>query len=122
MASSDFLNINLPALCDDLAGEINKTYQNLPWALKHEAVSRLKRQVHELSQSVQKAKDSTSPARTATFLEKALGLTHECVPLMSLCLRKNLLSSELHDRWAKRLSGIDQHLSQWLKACSSKEG
>ncbi len=119
MASSDYLNVNIPALCDDLAGEINKTYQNLPWALKHEAVSRLKRQVHELSQAVQKAKDSKSPARTGKFLEQALAMTHECVPLMSLCLRKNLLSTELHDRWAKRLSGIDRHLSQWLEACSA---
>jgi hypothetical protein len=122
MASSDYLNVNIPALCDDLAGEINKTYQNLPWALKHEAVSRLKRQVHELSQAVQKAKDSTSAARTAMFLEKAVALTHECVPLISLCVRKNLLSPELHDRWAKRLGAIDQHLAQWLRACSSKEG
>lgn len=119
MASSDFLNVDLPALCDDLAGEINKTYQNLPWALKHEAVSRLKRQVHELSQAVQKAKDSGSPARTGRFLEQAIALTHECVPLMSLCVRKNLLSKELQDRWAKRLTHIDQHLAQWLKACPS---
>ena len=122
MSASDFLNVNVPALCDDLAGEINKTYQNLPWALKHEAVSRLKRQVHELSQAVQKAKDSTNASRTGRFLEQAQSLTHECVPLISLCVRKNLLSQELHDRWAKRLTGIDQHLSQWLKACSPKEG
>lgn len=118
VATSDFLNVNIPALCDDLAGEINKTYQNLSWALKHEAVSRLKRQVHELSQAVQKAKDSTSPARTGKFLEQAQALTHECVPLISLCVRKNLLSPELHDRWAKRLSEIDRYLAQWLKACS----
>ncbi len=117
MAPSDFLSVDLPALCGDLAGEINKTYQNLPWALKHEAVSRLKRQVHELSQAVAKAKDSATPARTGRFLEQALSLTHECVPLMSLCVRKNLLSPELQDRWAKRLNEIDRHLGQWLKAC-----
>ena len=122
MASSDFLSVDLTAVCDDLAGEINKTYQNLPWALKHEAVARLKRQVHELSQDVHKAKESGSPARTGKFLEQAIALTHECVPLMSLCVRKNLLSSELQERWAKRLNNIDQHLSQWLKACSPKEG
>ena len=119
MASSDFLSVDLTALCDDLAGEINKTYQNLPWALKHEAVSRLKRQVHGLSQAVHKAKDSTSPARTGKFLEQAIALTHECVPLMSLCVRKNLLSAELQERWAKRLNNIEGHLSQWLKACPS---
>jgi len=121
LASSDFLNVDLTAVCDDLAGEINKTYQNLPWALKHEAVSRLKRQVHELSQAVHKAKDSTNAARTARFLEQAVALTNECVPLMSLCVRKNLLSAELQERWAKRLNNVDQHLSQWLKACSPKE-
>jgi hypothetical protein len=119
MASSDFLNVNLPVLCGDLAGEINKTYQHLPWALKHEAVSRLKRQVHELSQAVLKAKESSSMARTQKFLQDSVSLTHECVPLISLCLKKNLLSPELHDRWAKRLSEIDRYLGQWLKACSS---
>ena len=117
MAHSDFLNVDVPALCGDLAGEINKTYRQLPWALKHEAVSRLKRQVHELSQAVIKAKESSSPARTRKLLEDSVALTHECVPLISLCLRKNLLSAELHDRWAKRLNEIDRHLAQWLRAC-----
>jgi|SRR5579859_5512014 len=117
MSYSDFLNVDLSVQCNDLAGEINKTYQNLPWALKHEAVSRLKRQVHELSQAVVKAKDSSSPTRTRQFLENAVALTHECVPLISLCLRKNLLSSELHDRWAQRLNEIDRSLGQWLRAC-----
>lgn len=122
MGSSDFLNVNLSVLCDDLAGEINKTYQNLPWALKHEAVARLKRQAHELSQAVQKSKDSTSISRTRKFLEEALALVHECVPLMSLCVRKNLLSTELQDRWAKRLNEIDRYLDQWLKACGPSPG
>lgn len=118
MASSEFLKLDLPALCDDLAGEINKTYQHLPWALKHEAVARLKRQVIGLSQAVGKAKKSTSLLRTQKFLQDAVALTHECVPLMSLCVKKNLLSPELHDRWAKRLSHIDRLLDSWLKACT----
>ena len=108
--------MDLSALCDDLAGEINKTYQNLPWALKHEAVSRLKREVHGLSLAVAKAKESTSLMRTQKLLQDAVALTHECVPLMSLCMKKNLLSPELHDRWAKRLSNISRHLETWLKA------
>ena len=116
MPSSDFLNVNLPARCSDLAGEINKTYQHLPWALKHEAVARLKRQVIALSQAVDKAKQSTSLMRTQKLLQDAVALTHECVPLMSLCVKKNLLSPELHDRWAKRLSNIDRHLEAWLQA------
>lgn len=121
MPYSDFMSVDVPGLCDGLAGEINKTYQNLPWALKHEAVSRLKRQVHELSQCVLKAKGSDNRARTQKSLQDAIALTHECVPLMSLCLRKNLLSAELQERWAKRLNEIDRHLGQWLKACGPGE-
>jgi hypothetical protein len=117
MASSDFLNVNLPARCDDLAGEINKTYQHLPWALKNEAVARLKRQVHALSQEVQKAQDAKSPTATEKHLKEAISLVHECVPLMSLCLRKALLSPELNERWVKRLNSIDKQLDEWLRAC-----
>jgi hypothetical protein len=116
MAPSEFLNVNLPAQCDDLAGEINKTYRHLPWALKHEAVSRLKRQVHELSMCVEKAKGATSLSRTQKCLQDAIALTHECVPLMTLCLKKNLLSNELNERWVKRLNGIEKGLQAWLKA------
>lgn len=118
MDPSEFMSVDVSALCDDLAGEINKTYQNLPWALKHEAVSRLKRQVHGLSQAVAGAKKSSSQARTEKLLEDALKLAHECVPLMSLALKKNLLSAELQERWAKRLALIDRHLEQWKKASS----
>jgi hypothetical protein len=114
---SDFLNVDLAAVCDSLAGEINKTYRHLPWALKHEAVSRLKRQVHEFSQCVAKAQDSSNKMRTQKLLEDAVALAHECVPLMALCLKKNLLSQELHDRWVKRLNHIEKQLSEWLKAC-----
>ena len=118
MEPSDFMEVDVAALCDDLAGEINKTYQNLPWALKHEAVSRLKRQIHGLSQAVAGARKSTSMARTEKCLEEAVTLAHECVPLMSLALKKNLLSSELQERWTKRLTVITRHLEQWKKASS----
>jgi hypothetical protein len=115
MPLSDFLNINLAVQCADLASEINKTYQHLPWALKHAAVSRLKRQIHGLSQSVEKAQDSKSVLRTQKHLQDSIGLVHECVPLISLCLKKNLLSPELHDRWVKRLNEIGKHLDVWWK-------
>lgn len=121
MPSSDFLNQNLVSQCEDLAGEINKTYQGLPWALKHEAVSRLKRKVHELSQTVAKAKESTSRAQTEKYLERSLSLTHECVPLIDLCLRKNLASPELQARWTQRLNGVDKQLVVWLRASTSKK-
>jgi hypothetical protein len=117
MAPSDFLSVNLAVQCADLAGEVNKVYQHLPWALKNEAVSRLKRQIHELSQAVQQAQDSRGPARTRKHLEDALGLTHECVPLMGLALRKALLSPELHERWVKRLNHLEKSLSEWARGC-----
>ena len=121
MAASDFLNVDVTGLCADLAGEINKTYQHLPWALKHEAVARLKRQVHELSQTVAKAKDSQSVARTEHYLTESLALVHECVPLIDLCLRKNLLSPELQVRWNRRLSEINRVLGAWQKATAPKK-
>jgi len=121
LAASDFLNVDVSAMCSDLAGEVNKTYQHLPWAVKHEAVARLKRQVHELSQIVIKAKDSTSKSRTEKFLTDGLALVHECVPLIDLCLRKNLLSKELQARWTRRLSEINRVLGAWQKACAPKE-
>ncbi len=116
MVSSDFLNVDLAALCDGLAGEIDKTYQRLPWALKNEAVSRLKRQTHSLSQKIRKAQDSQSALTTQKNLREALVLVHESVPLMSLCLKKVLLSQELHDRWVKWLNEIDKSLVEWVKA------
>lgn len=120
MAFDDFLNVNLTAQCDDLAGEINKTYQHLPWALKNEAVSRLKRQVHALSQEVQKAHDSQAALPTQKYLKEAISLVHECVPLMSLCLRKALLSPELNERWVKRLNRLEKYLQEWLKASGGR--
>jgi hypothetical protein len=120
MAYSNFLNINLSAQCENLAGEINKTYQHLPWALKHEAVSRLKRQVHTLSRAVGRARESKNVLRTQKDLQDAIALTHECVPLMSLCLKKNLLSAELYGRWVKHLNNIEEGLDEWLRASMKK--
>jgi hypothetical protein len=117
MALSEFLNEDLAVQCSDLAGEVNKVYQHLPWAVKNEAVARLKRQIHQLSEDVQKAQDSQNAARTKKHLETSVSLVHECVPLIGLCLRKVLLSQELHDRWIKRLSHIGRQLDEWLKAC-----
>ncbi len=115
MSHSDFLNMNLAASCDDLAGEINKVYQHLPWAMKNEAVSRMKRQVHQLSLKVHKAQEASSPAPTQKHLQEAIALVHESVPLLDLCLRKVLVSPELHQRWIKRLGEIEKRLVVWLK-------
>jgi hypothetical protein len=117
MAKSDFLNLNLPDQCLSLAGEINKVYQHLPWAMKNEAVSRLKRQIHQLAEDVQKAKDSKNSVTTEKRLQNAIALVHECAPLMNLCLRKALLSPDLNERWLKRLNAIEKQLNEWLKAC-----
>jgi predicted GTPase len=116
MAYSDFLNENLAVQCSDLAGEVNKVYQHLPWAKKIAVVSRLKRQIHQLSEDVQKAQDSQSKVITQKHLLAAVSLIHECVPLMDLCLKKALLSPELNERWIKRLNSIGKQLSEWQKA------
>jgi hypothetical protein len=67
------------------------------------------------------AQDSSSMARAEKFLQDSLALTHECVPLISLCLKKNLLLSELHDRWVKHLNGIEKNLEAWYSACARGE-
>ncbi len=117
MAGSDFLSQKLSVQCDSLAGEINKTYQHLPWALKNEAVARLKRTIMALSKEVLKAQESDGPVPTQKHLKEAVSLVHECAPLMNLCLRKALLSPDLHNRWIKRLNAIDIQLEEWLTAC-----
>jgi hypothetical protein len=102
MNSSDFLNENLAVQCNDLAGEINKVYQHLPWAMKNEAVARLKRQIHQLAEETKKAQESKNLMTTQTRLKEAIALIHECVPLLDLCLRKILVPKELHIRWMKK--------------------
>jgi len=113
---SEFLNNNLAAQCDKLAGEINKVYQRLEWALKNEIVQRLKRQVHQLAQAVRAAQDSSSPEATGKNLEKALGLVHELVPLLDLALRKNLVSPELKKRWVSELNRLGPLLEEWNRS------
>jgi len=119
MSRSDFLSVNLAEQCLSLAGEVNKVYQHLPWALKNEYVNRLKRKMHQMAQDVQAAQDSKSALVTQKRLQSALGIVHECVPLLSLCLRKALLSPDLQERWVKRLNALDVQLSEWLKAGAS---
>lgn len=119
MSFPNFLNLNLAAQCQDLAGEINKVYQRLAWALKNEIVQRLKRQAHRLAQSVQCAQDSKSHSQTEKHLEDSLPLAHELVPLMDLCLRKNLLSPELQKRWVLQLKKIEPQLQEWLASSDS---
>jgi hypothetical protein len=119
MSTFDFLNENLAVQCNDLAGEINKVYQHLPWAIKNEAVARLKRQIHQLAEEAKKAQESQSLI-TQTRLKEAISLIHECVPLLDLCLRKILVSEELHVRWIKKLNDLEKKLSLWLKGISSK--
>lgn len=118
MAAPDFLNEDLTVQCQDLAGEILKTYQHLPWAMKNEAVTRLKRQVFQLDEEVKKAQLSESIATTQSRLREAISLIHECVPLLDLCLRKVLVSPELHVHWIKRLNYIESRLSEWLRLVS----
>jgi predicted GTPase len=120
MAQPDFLKHNLAAQCEDLAGEINKVYQHLPWARKNEVIVRLKRNIHQLAEEVQKAQASQSAMTTQTRLREAISLVHECVPLLSLLLKKVLVSPELHTRWIKQLNDIDKALSTWLKGATLK--
>ena len=117
---SDFLNENLAVQCDDLAGEINKVYQHLPWAAKNEAVARLTRQIHQLAEEAKQAQESQSLITTQTRLREAISLINECVPLLDLCLRKVLVSQELHVRWIKKLNDLEIKLSAWLKGVSSE--
>ena len=121
MAPSDFLSINLAEQALSLAGEINKVYQHLPWALKNEYVSRLKRKMHQLAQDVQAAQDSKSALTTQKKLQSAIGIVHECVPLLSLCLKKALVSPDLQERWVKRLNALDVQLSEWQRAGKPEE-
>jgi hypothetical protein len=118
MPTSDFLNENLAVQCDDLAGEINKIYQHLPWAGKNEAVNRLKRQIHQLAEEAKNAQESESLMTTQIRLKEAISLIHECVPLLDLCQKKLLVSEELHARWIKKLDGLEISFSGWLKGIS----
>ena len=118
MSSRDFLNEDLAVQCEDFASEVLKTYQQLPWAMKNEAVTRLKRQVSQLAEEAKKAQESQSVLTTQKHLREAISLIHECVPLLDLCLRKILVSQELYGRWIKRLDNLEISFSNWLKGIS----
>ena len=117
---SDFLETNLADQFEKLAGEINKVYQRLEWALKNEIVQRLKRQVHRLAQEVRAAQKSAGPSATLGHLEEALGLAHELVPLLDLALRKNLVSPELQKRWVGQLNRLSPQLETWRRSCEGR--
>ncbi len=113
MALSDFLNVDLAAQAEDLAGEIHKVYQRTNLAGKNAAVDRLRREVNAFAQKVREAQAAKTPARTRALLAEAQQLLHECVPLIDLCLKKVLLSPELHQRWTKWLSRLEEGLRAW---------
>jgi hypothetical protein len=113
MPLSDFLNVDLAAQAEDLAGEIHKVYQRTNLSGKNEAVDRLRRQVNALAAKVREAQEARTADRTRRLLEEAGRLLHECVPLMDLCLRRVLLSPELHRRWTGWLSRLEEGLRNW---------
>lgn len=117
MASSDFLNTNLASQFEALAGEINKVYQRMEWAMKNEVVQRLKRRVHQLAQSVRAVQDASSQVSTVKNLENGLAAAHELVPLLDLCLRKNLVSPDLQKRWVAWLNRLEPQLEEWRRGC-----
>jgi hypothetical protein len=106
MPLSDFLNV-------DLAGEIHKVYQRTNLSGKNEAVDRLRRQVNALAAKVREAQEARTADRTRRLLEEVGRLLHECVPLLDLCLRKMLLSPELHRRWTQWLGRLDEGVARW---------
>jgi len=113
MALSDFLNVDLAAQAEDLAGEIHKVYQRTNLAGKNAAVDRLRREINAFAQKVREAQGAQTAARTRALLAESLLLLHECVPLMDLCLRKVLLSKDLHLRWTKWLARLEEGLNAW---------
>lgn len=116
MAFSDFLNTDLASQAKILAAEIDKVYTRTNLAGKNEVVDRFRRQSAALAQKIAQAQDSRLAAQTLGLLEDALRLTHECVPLMGLCLRKGMLSPELHQRWTEKFSDTARRLEEWKAA------
>ena len=115
--ASDFLGTDLANQFEKLAGEVNKVYQRLEWALKNEVVQRLKRQSHRLAQETRAARNSSGVSATLGHLEEALGLAHELVPLLDLALRKNLVSPDLQKRWVGWLNRLLPQLEAWRRSC-----
>jgi hypothetical protein len=120
MAFSDFLNNDLATQTGVLSAEIDKVYQRANLAGKHEVVDRLRRQSTALAGKVKLAQASRVATQTVPLLEESLRLTHECIPLMDLCLRKSLLSSDLHQRWTQKFSDTARQLEEWKIAAERK--
>lgn len=100
--------------CESLEEEVYRIYRNMPWTLNNDHVGRLKRQVHRLAEDALAAQDAHSTLLTQLRLRGAVFLVHECVALTALCLRKNLLSFDLHNGLIKRLRSIDGRLRNAL--------
>ena len=113
MPLSDFLNIDLSAQAEDLAGEVHKVYQRTRLAGKNAAVDRLLRRLDDLSKHLKEAKEGRSPQKTRSCLESALRCLHECIPLLDLCLKKVLVSKELHQRWTQWLGRMGEGVETW---------
>jgi hypothetical protein len=113
MPFSDFLNVDLAAQAGDLSGEIHKVYQRTNLSGKNAAVDRLQRQANRIAEKLRETRTATSRLKTQTLLEQSRLLVHECVPLMDLCLKKNLLSAELHQRWTRFLKRLDEGIGEW---------
>jgi four helix bundle protein len=120
MALSDFLNVDLPSQAQDFTGEVHQVYQRTRLAGKNAAVDRLLRCLDGLAKNLREAKEGRSPARTNASLEKALRNLHECVPLLDLCLKKILVSPELHQRWTKWLSRMEEGIRAWAGTAETK--
>jgi hypothetical protein len=120
MAFSDFLNTDLASQTKILAAEIDKVYTRTNLAGKNEVVDRFRRQSAALGEKVALAQNSRVAIQTVQLLEEALRLTHECVPLMGLCLRKGMLSEELNQRWSEKFSDTARRLEEWKTAAEKK--
>ena len=120
MAFSVFLNTDLSSQAGILSAEIDKVYQRANLAGKNEVVDRFRRQSAALAAKIALAKASREAAKTVLLLEESLRLTHECVPLMGLCLRKGLLSEEWHQRWMEKFSDTAKRLEEWKNAAEQK--
>ena len=113
MPLSDFLNVDLSAQAEDLAGEAHKVYQRTRLAGKNAAVDRLLRCLDDLAKHLREAKEGRTPQRTKASLEQALRNLHECIPLLDLCLKKVLVSPELFKRWTLWLARLEDGIQKW---------
>jgi len=120
MAFSDFLNTDLASQAKIVAAEIDKVYTRTNLAGKNEVVDRLRRQSAALADKIASAQKSRVAPDTLRLLEEAERLSHECVPLIALCLRKGMLSPDLHQRWTEKLSDTARRVEEWKIAADKK--